>query len=212
MENEIADLSISDGEEDVWQIMEDDEQMTSPHMFDLSSPLLHKLVDGEDPFSIPLVFTDFWVQILDLPYGLMMELEKERLYKCKNQFGCLKFVEIESFCPIRTVQGKKVMDMGWDISLRAVLRRAFTMTSCWLKDERAALSVGFRRTVWICPNGKAKRVWFRCYGKKNNGLNGKDGSLEFTNRKKRPRTILHDSIGIASKVCKDVFEEWYLMD
>ncbi|MBA0707379.1 hypothetical protein Golax_019428, partial [Gossypium laxum] len=202
MENKIADLSISDGEEDVWQIMEDDEQMISPHMFDLSSPLLHKLVDGEDPFSIPLVFTDFWVQILNLPYGLMME---ERLYKCKNQFGCLQFVEMqlghsESFCPIRTVQGKKVMDIGWDISLRAVLRRAFTMTCCWLKDERGALSVGF-------GSQQAKRVWFECYGKKNNGLNGKDGSLEFTDRKKRPRTILHDSTGITSKVCKDVFEE-----
>ncbi|MBA0643715.1 hypothetical protein Goklo_027979 [Gossypium klotzschianum] len=169
--------------------------------------MIHKLVDGEDPLSIPLVFTDFWVQILDLPYGLMMEYEKLTVF-------CFIFGRLghsENFCPIRTVQGKKVMDMGWDISLRAVLRRAFTMTSCWLKEERGALDQ-FGRTVWICPNGKAKRVWFECYGKKNNGLNGKDGSLEFTDNKKRPRTILHDSTGIASKDCKDVFEEWYLMD
>ncbi|MBA0824706.1 hypothetical protein Goarm_021354, partial [Gossypium armourianum] len=119
--------------------MEDDEQMTSPHMFDLSSPLLHKLVDGEDPLSIPLVFTDFWVQILDLPYGLMMEYEKLTIF-------CFIFGRLghsENFCPVRTVQRKKVMDMGWDISLKAVLRRAFTMTSCWLKEERGALSVGF---------------------------------------------------------------------
>ncbi|MBA0735236.1 hypothetical protein Gogos_019100 [Gossypium gossypioides] len=79
MENEIADLSISDGEEDVWQIMEDDKQMTLPHMFDLvgyfsTACVVHFQAMRNTMANIWHLLRDFWVQILDLPYGLMMEV------------------------------------------------------------------------------------------------------------------------------------------
>ncbi|MBA0582084.1 hypothetical protein Gorai_024236, partial [Gossypium raimondii] len=94
MENEIADLSISDGEEDVWQIMEDDEQMTSPHMFDLVGY-----------FSTACV--------------VHFQAMRNTMANIWHLLGGYDNESCENFCPIRTAQGNKVMDMGWDISLRA---------------------------------------------------------------------------------------------
>ncbi|KAH1106571.1 hypothetical protein J1N35_010339 [Gossypium stocksii] len=52
-------------------------------------------------------------------------------------FLCCRLGHNGSFCRIRIVQGKKEteMDMGRDISLMPMPRRASTVTSCWLREE-----------------------------------------------------------------------------
>ncbi|MBA0820698.1 hypothetical protein Gohar_027980, partial [Gossypium harknessii] len=41
--------------------------------------VFHRLWRGEDPLVVPLVFVDFWVQIHDLPSGLILEAMARRV-------------------------------------------------------------------------------------------------------------------------------------
>ncbi|MBA0805993.1 hypothetical protein Gohar_005470 [Gossypium harknessii] len=45
-----------------------------PWTFNNHLLLLNKLVRGEDPLKVPLIFTPFWVQIHDVPIGLFSEM------------------------------------------------------------------------------------------------------------------------------------------
>ncbi|TYG69195.1 hypothetical protein ES288_D05G211800v1 [Gossypium darwinii] len=35
--------------------------------------IFHRLGQGEDPLQVPLVYTDFWVQVHNLPIGVVLE-------------------------------------------------------------------------------------------------------------------------------------------
>ncbi|MBA0871638.1 hypothetical protein Goshw_028481, partial [Gossypium schwendimanii] len=58
MERVMVELSLDGGEDEGWKV-------------DLDRP--KKIAEGEDPLVVPLVFVDFWVQIHDLPSGLILE-------------------------------------------------------------------------------------------------------------------------------------------
>ncbi|KAA3460790.1 nucleolin-like [Gossypium australe] len=49
--------------------------------------------------------------------------------------GCLGHGE--SFCPLRLRIGTQEVEFGWDLSLRAPMRRAVTSNSIWLREEGA---------------------------------------------------------------------------
>ncbi|KAH1033109.1 hypothetical protein J1N35_045283 [Gossypium stocksii] len=44
----------------------------SPWFFNNHLLILHKIQPGEDPLEVQLLFTEFWVQVHDLPPGMMM--------------------------------------------------------------------------------------------------------------------------------------------
>lgn len=47
--------------------------------------------------------------------------------------GCLRHGE--NFCLVRLRIGAQEMEFGWDLSLRAQARKAFTINSSWLRDN-----------------------------------------------------------------------------
>ncbi|MBA0817647.1 hypothetical protein Gohar_021814, partial [Gossypium harknessii] len=85
MEKELADLSPGEEEEKGVQFELEGQPQTSmydfclvdlervmsgiPWTFNNHLILLHKLKVGEDPTSIPLIYSDFWVHVHDLPSG-----------------------------------------------------------------------------------------------------------------------------------------------
>ncbi|MBA0674572.1 hypothetical protein Goari_016161 [Gossypium aridum] len=102
---------------------------------------------GEDPLLVPLIYSYFWVQVHNLPLGLFLKAVAQALgnfvgffeeYNVKQAVhGVAPFLRGQlghgdSFCPIRLVKEVTADDMGWDISLRAVGRRAAVMDITWL--------------------------------------------------------------------------------
>ncbi|MFQ6646285.1 hypothetical protein Gotur_019584 [Gossypium turneri] len=97
--------------------------------------VFHRLWRGEDPLVVPLVFVDFWVQIHDLPLGLILEAmasgERKLSYRKItismpdfNTNGCLFFV----FFVVDSATRK-------DLSINVALRRVAIWKSCWLGEE-----------------------------------------------------------------------------
>ncbi|GMI93514.1 hypothetical protein HRI_003020700 [Hibiscus trionum] len=163
----------------------------SPWFFNNHLLLLHRLLPGEDPLLVPLNLVNFWVQVHDLPPGLMSEpmarqfgnfvgqfveydskllisgrkhfmrikvminvnqplkrrkkisLGKERTTYVRFQyerlslfcFICGKLGHGESFCPLRLTLEPSAVTFGWDLSLRAPVRRALQPPSVWLREE-----------------------------------------------------------------------------
>ncbi|KAH1097262.1 hypothetical protein J1N35_014183 [Gossypium stocksii] len=54
--------------------------------------------------------------------------------------GCLGHGE--NFCPLRLHIGAQEMVFGWDLSLKDQARRASTVNSIWLRDERESSRFG----------------------------------------------------------------------
>ncbi|MBA0794073.1 hypothetical protein Gohar_018432 [Gossypium harknessii] len=89
MEKELANLRLDEEEEEGVQFelegqpqtlmydlcLVDLERMMSgiPRTFNNHLILLHKLKVGEDPTSRPLIYSDFWVQVHDLPPGYFLD-------------------------------------------------------------------------------------------------------------------------------------------
>ncbi|MBA0767005.1 hypothetical protein Gotri_015986 [Gossypium trilobum] len=85
----------------------------------------------EDPMLVPLFFTHFWVQVHDLP---------PRFYSETGATWCQISVteeeKISSFCPIQLRVDENLLELGWDISLRAPLaRRAVVTKNVWLRNS-----------------------------------------------------------------------------
>ncbi|MBA0553904.1 hypothetical protein Golob_013043 [Gossypium lobatum] len=78
---------------------------------------------SKDPLLVPLIYSYFWVQIHDLPRGLFSEAVARAL----GNFVGLFEEACRQFYPIHLVKEVIANDMGWDISLRAVARRAAVM-------------------------------------------------------------------------------------
>ncbi|MBA0754230.1 hypothetical protein Gogos_022353, partial [Gossypium gossypioides] len=85
----------------------------SPWTFNNHLLILHQLRDDEDPLLIPLIFSNFWVQMHDLPLGFF----SERMAKQFRDF-------ISSFVEYDTKQGSGVL-----------LRRASVDSSIWLRKD-----------------------------------------------------------------------------
>lgn len=51
-------------------------------------------------------------------------------------FYCAQLGHNDSFCHIRTSKREELVDMGWDLSLRAPSKHAAVMSSVWLVEEK----------------------------------------------------------------------------
>ncbi|KAL4334119.1 hypothetical protein GQ457_07G004660 [Hibiscus cannabinus] len=88
----------------------------TPWFFNKHLLLLHKIQDGEDHALIPLVYSDFWVQVYDLPSGLMSEA-------IAKQFGNFigRFLEYD---PSQTFIGpSRIMGIKVTLDIRLPLKR-----------------------------------------------------------------------------------------
>lgn len=50
-------------------------------------------------------------------------------------FYCGRLGHNDSFCEAKMVAGVEIVEMGWDLSLRARSRKALAMKSVWLREE-----------------------------------------------------------------------------
>ncbi|MBA0567436.1 hypothetical protein Golob_012173 [Gossypium lobatum] len=57
-----------------------------PWMFNNHLLLFHRLKEGDDPMALLLFWVDFWVQIHDLPMGLMPEMMARQFRNFLGQF------------------------------------------------------------------------------------------------------------------------------
>lgn len=60
----------------------------------------------------------------------------------------------DSFCEAKITLGVEVAEMGWDLSLQAQSRRALTMTSIWLRDDRGGIMGGVGENNRGCRSGQ----------------------------------------------------------
>ncbi|MBA0633819.1 hypothetical protein Godav_029476, partial [Gossypium davidsonii] len=137
---------------------------STPWFFNNHLLLFHRMKPGENPSLVPLIFTEFWVQVHDLPLGLVSEtmtkqfrdflgkfLEHDLSSRLGNSHSSMRIrVQLnvnnplkrrkkklghgESFCPIRTRMAPETIVFGWDLSVRAVARRRTVFPSRWLRE------------------------------------------------------------------------------
>lgn len=74
--------------------------------------ILHKIMSGENPLSISLNFSEFWVQIHDLPLGLMTET---MAFQFGNFLGL--FLEYDTLIPMLGIQQFMIIRVRLDVSL-----------------------------------------------------------------------------------------------
>ncbi|MBA0605222.1 hypothetical protein Godav_017814 [Gossypium davidsonii] len=160
-----------------------------PWFFNNHLLILQKIPGGENPAALELNFTEFWIQVHELPPGLMTELMAKQFGDFCGKFieydtsipslGIQKFLHIlifldvtaplkrkkkvlirkpmivyarfkyeklslffficgklghgESYCPFRLQFEPSKIVFGWDLSLRAVVRRRNTAVNRWLR-------------------------------------------------------------------------------
>ncbi|MFQ6658913.1 hypothetical protein Gotur_027997, partial [Gossypium turneri] len=118
------------------------------------SLVFHQLEKGEDPTKVPLIFVNFWVQVHELPVRCFSKtiarqlgdfIEKFLEYDLKsinrgvrNLFRnivqldvrkLLKRKKKKDLCLIsKIILMEELVDMGWDLSLRAPSKRAAMMS------------------------------------------------------------------------------------
>ncbi|MBA0576209.1 hypothetical protein Golob_027803 [Gossypium lobatum] len=119
-----------------------------PWFFNNHLLILQKVPTGVNPAEMELNHSEFWMQVHELPPGLMS-------VAMAKQFGdfCGKFVEYdssiltmegrnylrirlghgESYCPCRLTIDSSIIVFGWDLSLRAEVRRRSMVMSRWLR-------------------------------------------------------------------------------
>ncbi|MBA0819801.1 hypothetical protein Gohar_025732 [Gossypium harknessii] len=95
--------------------------------------LLHKQQMKEDPLTVSLNFVVFWIQIHDLPSGLMLEtmakhfgvfIEYDTRISSLSLF-CFTYGKLghgESFCPVRLRVDPSKIVFGWDTALQATIK------------------------------------------------------------------------------------------
>ncbi|GMJ09473.1 hypothetical protein like AT3G31430 [Hibiscus trionum] len=96
-----------------------------PWFFNNHLLLLHKLRNGEDPLQVPLEHTMMWVQIHDLPPGLMSEPMARQFGKFLGEFleydsklillGRKQFMRLKVWLDVRQpLKRKKKVALGGD--------------------------------------------------------------------------------------------------
>ncbi|MBA0805970.1 hypothetical protein Gohar_005449, partial [Gossypium harknessii] len=126
----------------------------APWTFNNHLLVFHHLKGGYDPLEVDLLFTEFWIQIHNLPPGMFTEKIARQFGKFIGNFvdydskaivgGLRNYMRIRAKIDIRQslkrkkkiVVGKKELPLEWDISLRAPPRRAAAAgSSIWLRDS-----------------------------------------------------------------------------
>ncbi|KAG8489932.1 hypothetical protein CXB51_015974 [Gossypium anomalum] len=93
--------------------------------------IFHRLVEGEDPMSVPLVFANRWIQVHDLPLGFFRD---SMAVQFENFIG--RFLEYDMKQLSNGLQyGIQELEMGWDLSLGAQGRKASIVNSIWFRGE-----------------------------------------------------------------------------
>ncbi|MBA0678135.1 hypothetical protein Goari_019497 [Gossypium aridum] len=143
MENELADLSLDDGEEDVLLVPNESGSQSVGANFNL-------------------VWCFLTVQVHELPMGLFSKIvarqlgdyvrrplkqNKKIMFAFRNcTYVSFKYERLTMFLlswsyrrndsyQIIMSKGEELVELGWDLSLRAQFRRAVVMYSVWLIEE-----------------------------------------------------------------------------
>ncbi|MBA0788423.1 hypothetical protein Gotri_024980 [Gossypium trilobum] len=115
IENDLARLQIDDVEEEAWSFP--GESGVQKSAYDLC--LVHDLPLDFFSKNMAKQFGDF--------VGKFLKYDAKQLSRCLGHG--------DNFCQIRITHGLKEIEFGWDLSLKAQLRRVTTTTSVWLKDD-----------------------------------------------------------------------------
>lgn len=94
----------------------------SPRTFNNHLLVYHRLKEGEDPMMVSLFWSDFWVQIHDLPIGLMSETMAKQFGEFIRQFidydakslptECRVFMKIRVRLDVRNPMMRKKLILG----------------------------------------------------------------------------------------------------
>ncbi|MBA0712746.1 hypothetical protein Golax_011824 [Gossypium laxum] len=134
-----------------------------PWFFNRHLIIFHRLVGGEEPNSVTLWHTVFWVQVHNLPIGVtskgttyqlgdfvgkFMEYDTSLVTRGGSKFMQIrvlidvnlplkrkKRISIEGYCEVRLTLGSQQVKFGWDLSLRTTPRGGGQVVSKWLREE-----------------------------------------------------------------------------
>ncbi|MBA0571040.1 hypothetical protein Golob_004636 [Gossypium lobatum] len=136
MENDLADLSLEYGEDEVLLVQGESKSQNVAVDFCLVGCFLMASIVHFPAMNSIMV--NIWHLVYELPYGLFSEFIAKEL---GDFIG--KFMEYDSkilrhndsFFQIRMIKGEESIEMSWDLSLQAQFRRAAAMNSVWLIEE-----------------------------------------------------------------------------
>ncbi|MBA0785720.1 hypothetical protein Gotri_025374, partial [Gossypium trilobum] len=147
----------------------------TPWFFNNHLLILKRISYGDNPAVLELNSTEFWVQVHDLPPGLMSESMAVQLeninWEAMTAYARFKYEKLSLFYFIcgklghgrLRIEPLKIV-FGWDLSIRAVVRCRDTETSKWLRTTD-----GFQCSTESLQNAAG--------GKKNWRTWGEDGSV-----------------------------------
>ncbi|KAH1106132.1 hypothetical protein J1N35_009900 [Gossypium stocksii] len=137
----------------------------TPWFFNNYLLVLHRIQPGEIPSLVPLNWIEFWVQVHDLPSGLITEHTAKQFVPLKWKkkiligndrtiyakfryeklslfcFICGKLGYGESFCNYRIMVVPSKIVYGWDISLQAAVRMNTGSVNRWLREADGSDSI-----------------------------------------------------------------------
>ncbi|PPR94106.1 hypothetical protein GOBAR_AA26562 [Gossypium barbadense] len=109
-----------------------------PWFFNRHLIVFHRLVGGEEPNSILIWHTVFWVQVHNLPIGVTSKRTAHLLGDFDGKFmeyDTSLLSHGESYCEVKLTLGSQRVEFGWDFSLRATPRRGGQVVSKRLREE-----------------------------------------------------------------------------
>ncbi|KAG8496756.1 hypothetical protein CXB51_007833 [Gossypium anomalum] len=241
MENELVNLSLDDGEEDVLLVPNESGSQSVGANFSLvwcflKASIVHfsalkntmanvwhpvrvqisKLGDKrflfrEDPVKVPLVFANFCIHVHELPMGLFLKTVVRQLGDCIGKLleydskslskGVRNFLRIRVWLDvtkplkqkkkimhndsyqITMSKGKDLIELDWDLSLRAQSRRVVAMHSIWLIEEGDG---GLKVTFGLNLEG-VNRSEMQCVGQIDMEHNANETPIKGGDGKKRSR-------------------------
>ncbi|KAG8490654.1 hypothetical protein CXB51_013877 [Gossypium anomalum] len=185
----------------------------TPWFFNNHLLILQIVRNGEDPLSILLNFTEFWVQIHDLPYGLMSESMAKQFGEFLGQFieydytipstGFRKYIHVRVRLDVSMpLKRKKKVRVSKEMTVyacfQAVARRRTNMVSRWLREADGS----------ACCNTEMERnnQFSNFSGERNSGRNLR---ADIGTRSILPNLMLEES-GQKQNV-KDS-DNWHILD
>ncbi|MBA0553635.1 hypothetical protein Golob_012799, partial [Gossypium lobatum] len=95
-----------------------------------------EILQEENLLKVPLVFVNFWIQVHKVPPSFFNEA-------LARQLGDFLGTYLDdSFCPAKMALGVEIVELGWDLSLKAQSRKACAINSMWLREEGKNINKG----------------------------------------------------------------------
>ncbi|MBA0701421.1 hypothetical protein Goari_027275 [Gossypium aridum] len=138
MEKDLVDLVLDDKEEEILQAqINPGSEMEEDEVSDLGEKrFLLKFFHKTDLEGVPLVFVNFWVQVHKVPPSFF----NEALAKQLGDF--LGTYLDDSFYPAKMALGVEIVELGWDLSLKAQSKKDCAISSVWLREEGNNINKG----------------------------------------------------------------------